>query len=125
MCKKIEICDKLVPVVPDKYRELEGFISCNDVICHYMDIDCCDCIIKTPVNEKDIEIIDTEDKLLEVELAKDIWACVDTTVNKATEMGGVYCNDIRCNDIDLNCENCIFAEDEFLNLNDIKYKIID
>ena len=126
MCSKIEICGKLIPIVPNKYRELEYFISCNDVICAYEGIDCCDCTIKTPINEKDIEIIDTEDKLLEVEIFKDVWACVDATFDKINEMGGIFCTDIRCGNVDyINCEDCIFAEDEFLNLNDIKYKIID
>lgn len=126
MCKKIEICGKLIPIVPNKYRESEDFISCVDVICAYEDIDCCDCTIKTPVNEKDIEIIDTKDKLLEVEIFKDIWTCVNATFNKINEMGGIFCTDIICGDVEeIDCKDCIFAEDEFLNLNDINYKMID
>lgn len=126
MCKSIEIGGKLIPVIPKEYRENEGYISCRDVIYNCNDIDCCDCLLKTPIKEEDIEIINSEDKLLEVEIFKNFWVCINATFDEINESGKVFCNKvINCDSEEFSCEACIFGEYEYLDLNNVNYRIID
>ncbi len=128
MCEKIKIDGKLIPIAPKKYRYERGFIDCDDILCEKYEVDCIYCPMNYgKVNDRDINIIKSNERLLEVKLFKEFWSITDLTFKSAKEQNGISCRDIQCfcMEKEIDCDFCNFNNDKIIPLKNIVYREID
>lgn len=128
--EKIKIGSKEVRLMPKQYRYKKDEVTCDEVMCE--NIICCDLCpfeFKDIIKTKNLDIIDSNEKLIEIEILPNVWYVTDRTLEEANEEGiccyDVYCelHDYRKIECEYECENCIFSEVEVLDLEDVNYRI--
>ena len=125
--EKIKIDDREVRLMPKQYRHKEDELTCDEVMCGKIaSCDSCPFISKDVIKIKDLDIIETNEKLIEVEISSDTWYIADKTIAEAEEEG-ICCYDVYCKlhdeKAEFECEHCIFRSMEILDLESINYRI--
>jgi hypothetical protein len=125
--RKIEINEKLIPIVPKKYQFEKGFICCEDILCEGFCIDCEDCPMAFgKIHDNDMCIINTNEKLVEIRLCEGFWSITNKTLKDIVE-NGIDCCDIQCFCMkeEIDCECCKFNDDKTYSLEKIIWREID
>lgn len=127
MSEKIRIGEMFVPILPKKYRYQENYVHCDDVLCSEYGIDCKICpFIFHKVEEKKIDIIECNQKLIEVNLWGDYWGVSELSLNEIKKYGIGCCNISYCNSANgIGCSFCRFNDRKTYSLDELKYRELD
>lgn len=75
MSEKVRIGEMFIPILPKKYRHEENYVNCDDILCSTYAIDCDICpVIFHKVKEEKLDIIECNQRLIEVNLWGNYWA---------------------------------------------------
>lgn len=86
MSEKVRIGEMFIPILPKKYRHEENYINCDDILCSQYDIDCHICpVIFHKVKEKKLDIIECNQRLIEVNLWGELLGCIRITFKRNKE----------------------------------------
>lgn len=127
MSEKVRIGEMFIPILPKKYRQQENYVNCDDVLCAKYDIDCDICPLSFhKVKEETLDIIECNQKLIEVNLCKDYWGASELPLDTIKKYG-IQCCDIQCSNIDdeMECFMCRFNNGEIHTLDELKYKELE
>lgn len=127
MSEKVRIGEKFVPILPKEYRYEQGYIDCDDTLCAKYDIDCDICpFVHHKVKEKDLDIIESNQNLIEINLWRSHWGVTDLTLEDIKKYG-IQCCDVECSNIDgeMECCVCKFDGRKILTLEEIKYRELE
>ena len=125
--RKIEINEKLIPIVPKKYQFEKGFICCEDILCEDLYMDCEDCPMAFgKIHDNDMCIIKANGKLVEVRLCEGFWSITNKTLKDIVE-NGINCYDIQCCCMkeEIDCERCKFNDDKTYSLDEIIWRELE
>lgn len=127
MSEKVRIGEMFVPILPKKYRQQENYVNCDDILCAKYDIDCHICpVIFHKVKKEELDIIECNQKLIEINLWKNHW-CVPELTLEEIKKHGIRCCDIQCSNVadELECSVCKFNDGEIHTLDEIKYRELE
>lgn len=127
MSEKVRIGEVFVPILPKKYRQQEDYVSCEDILCSKYVIDCDFCpVIFHKVKEEKLDIIECNQRLIEVNLYGNYWSVSELPLNEIKKHG-IRCCDIRCSNIadEMECSVCRFNDGEIHALGELKYKELE
>lgn len=127
MSEKVRIGEMFIPILPKKYRQQENYVNCDDVLCAKYDIDCDICPLSFhKVKEETLDIIECNQKLIEVNLCKDYWGISELPLSEIKKYG-IRCCDIQCSNVadEMECFMCRFNNGEIHTLDELKYKELE
>lgn len=126
MSEKIRIGEMFVPILPKKYRYQENYVNCDDVLCSEYDIDCDICPFTFhKVKEEKLDIIECNQKLIEVNLWENYWGVSDLSLNEIEKYGIGCCNISYCSANEMGCSLCRFNNRKTYSLDELKYRELD
>lgn len=127
MSEKIRIGEMFVPILPKKYRYQENYVHCDDVLCSEYGIDCKICpFIFHKVEEEKLDIIECNQKLIEVNLWGDYWGVSELSLNEIKKYGIACCNISYCNSANgTGCSLCRFNDRKMYSLDELKYRELE
>lgn len=127
MSEKVRIGEMFIPILPKKYRSQENYVNCDDILCAKYDIDCHICpVIFHKVKEEELDIIECNQRLIEINLWKNHW-CVPELTLEEIKKHGIQCCDVQCSNVDdeMECCVCKFDDGKILTLDEIKYRELE
>lgn len=127
MSEKVRIGEMFIPILPKKYRQQENYVNCDDVLCAKYDINCDICPLSFhKVKEETLDIIECNQKLIEVNLCKDYWGISELPLSEIKKYG-IRCCDIQCSNVadEMECFMCRFNNGEIHTLDELKYKELE
>lgn len=127
MSEKVRIGEMFVPILPKKYRKQENYVNCDDALCSEYDIDCKICpFIFHKVEEEKLDIIECNQKLIEVNLWGDYWGVSELSLNEIKKYKIGCCNISYCNSANgIGCSLCRFNDRKTYSLGELKYRELD